>query len=153
MSNNPTISNNYVSTNPDYKVTTRELANQSQVQQVQLDIGTGDTASPVTSSNPLPVTISGSSSGVSSVTETTYSVTTSSSTALASNANRLGGYLLNLSDETIWVSFGGTASNTKIPIFQYGSLPFSCGGVNYTGAINVRHYGTGTKSIFIQWCE
>jgi hypothetical protein len=152
MSNNPVVSNNYVSTNPDYRVSTREVTGGLQVQQFQLDIGTGSDLSPVTLANPLPVTISGSASSTATATETNVNVTTSSSTILASNASRVSGWLMNISDTTIYVSFGATATTSKIPVFQYGTLPISVNGVNYTGAVNAIHAGTGSKSVFIQWC-
>jgi hypothetical protein len=59
---------------------------------------------------------------------------------------------MNISDTTIYVSFGSTASITKIPVFQYGTLPIAVNGVNYTGAVNAIHASSGNKAVFIQWC-
>jgi len=85
-------------------------------------------------------------------TEANVNVTTSSAEILASNSARVSGWLINLSDTTIYVSFGATATASKIPVFQYGTLPISVNGVNYTGAVNAIHGGTGNKGVLIQWC-
>lgn len=50
---NPNV---YNAPNPNYEVKTRELSDNSVVQHVQLDIGTGTSSSLVDASNPLPTT-------------------------------------------------------------------------------------------------
>jgi hypothetical protein len=79
-----------------------------------------------------------SSAAASSVTESSYSVTAASTQALAANANRVGGFLQNNSDEDINISFGGTASSSTTKIFGGGgTLSLIIDGQNcYTGAIN-----------------
>ena len=52
-----TVSNNKTSTEPNYNVAVRKNTESANIQQVQLDIGTGTTSSPVTTANPLPVSI------------------------------------------------------------------------------------------------
>jgi hypothetical protein len=129
MANNPTVSNGWGSNNPDFVVEAE-------------DQGSGVLRQVVNANAPK----------TSSVTEVAVNVTTSSSTILASNSSRRAGWLINLSDTTIYVSFGSTATTSKIPVFQYGTLPLSCNGINYTGAVNAIHAGTGSKGVLIQWC-
>lgn len=126
---------------------------------IQLSDGADDVEGLVGSGNPLPVTTPASSPStviqekVSSVTESVVGVTTGDAEILASNVSRKGGYILNLSDEVVWVSFGNAAAvNTTIPIKKsYGWLDFMCGrfGPVYTGAVNGIHGGSGTKNVFI----
>jgi hypothetical protein len=116
MSNNPVVSNNYVSTNPDYRVSTRELTSGAQVQQFQIDIGTGTDSSPITPANPLPITgtvtvSGGGSSPVSSTASapTFATIGTSTGVLLASNASRKGCTFVNDSSGTIYLGFGASA--------------------------------------------
>lgn len=144
MADNQQVSNPPLGT---YQVRTIEKSGQN-VQSIVLDIGGSGTESLLSSSNPLPT----STASVSNVTETTANVTTSSSTILTSNVTRKAGYVYNISDTTIYISFGSTATTNKIPVSPGGFLTFNCAGINYTGAINAIHAATGTKTVFIQWC-
>lgn len=90
---------------------------------------------------------------VSSATEATGGVTTSSTTILAASASRKGGYIVNESDTDIWISLGGTATaavpSTKVRA-NGGTLSLVIDGKNtYTGAITAIHAGTGTKNVTI----
>lgn len=85
---------------------------------------------------------------VSSVTSSKPNVTTSSTTILAANANRKGGWIKNKSDVSIWVSFGGVAVNTAPSELEPGDvLKFSDDRWIYTGDVNAIHYGVGNKAV------
>jgi hypothetical protein len=101
-------------------------------------------------SGSLPVSITPSTT--SSVTETSVNVTTSNSTILASNTSRTAGWLMNISDTLIYISFGATATTSKIPVYPQGTLALKCGDKVYTGAVNAIHASSGNKAVFIQWC-
>lgn len=124
----------------------------AEMQVMRLDIGVGDAESRVSSSNPLPVSMSGAGStvptAIGTLTESNPTVTTSSTQTLAANASRKGGYLVNISDTDIYVSFGATATTSKQLVqANGGSIPFVISNQVYTGAINSIHAGSGTKTI------
>lgn len=84
------------------------------------------------------------------VTESTATSTTSNTIALAANANRKGGYLVNDSDTDIHVSWGGTpAATTQKVRANGGVLPFMISGQVYLGLIRTIHFGSGSKTLFI----
>ena len=85
-------------------------------------------------------------------THTVISVTTSSSVALAANANRLYALLVNDSDTEIYIKLGATAvANQGIRLNAFGgSYEMSAMlGNLYTGAINAIHAGTGNKVLLL----
>lgn len=137
MTDSVKVSNSYLSSNPDYSVEVEEQ--------------TGNKLRQVVKVAEIP-NISVSPQVTATANEINLNVTTTSQEVLASNTNRKAAWLINLSDTTIYVSFGATATALKIPVFQYGTLPISINGVNYTGAVNAVHTSTGDKGILIQWC-
>lgn len=96
--------------------------------------------------SPIPM-----GSSVSSVNESSVNVTTSSQVLVAANADRIGGYIQNVSDTTINYSYTGTAATTGLKLFPNQSLPFQFGynGAVYTGAMSFIHGGTGSKALMI----
>lgn len=84
------------------------------------------------------------------VTESVFEVTAASTVALAANANRVGGFIQNNSDEDVNISFGGTASSSTTKIFGGGgTMSLIIDGQNcYTGAINAI-CASGGKDIVI----
>jgi hypothetical protein len=85
-------------------------------------------------------------------THTTLGVTTSSQTALAANTSRKYALFVNNSDTEAFLKIGATAvANEGIRLNAYGGsyemLP-SDGSLN-TGAVNVIHGGTGSKTLLI----
>jgi len=81
-------------------------------------------------------------------TQTIISVTTSSTSVLSANANRLAGWVRNISDTTIYVSLSGTASASAPSKLSPGeSLQFGNGTWCYTGAVAAIHAGSGNKSL------
>jgi hypothetical protein len=90
------------------------------------------------------------SPSISTVTESTGSVTTSSTTLLAANTARTGGYIQNTSDTDIYISLGGTATTSKTLVSASGGVfTLLISGRVYTGAITAIHTGTGSKSIVL----
>lgn len=145
MADNPTVANTPLQ---DYKVRGTEIPGLGVIQHLRLDLGTGTSELQVTSSNPLPV--ANSAPVASSVTESSYSVTTSSSMAVAANASRKGGYIQNISDTDMYISWGSTATTTtKTKLFSGASMPLQITNLVYTGAIYAIHGGTGTKTLVI----
>ena len=71
------------------------------------------------------------------VTETLATVGVASSVVLAANATRKGGWVKNISNEYIWVSFSATATAVKPTQLAPGVvLPFVNSGVLYTGVVS-----------------
>lgn len=104
-----------------------------------------DTA--VTDLDPVPVTfvIPGNVT-----TEAWATVTTSSSVVLAANTSRIDGWIKNISDQTIFVSFSGTATTSKpTKLEPEETLPFLGKRAIYRGAISAIHAGTGSKTVEI----
>lgn len=95
-------------------------------QLVQLDIGGDGISSPVTASNPLPVTVSGGSVGGQLVTLTWSRVTLNSGSEariIAANTSRkYGSYLMNNSDvtQTPAVLWGAYRTTSEIAIDSQG---------------------------------
>lgn len=116
-----------------YKVRTSQLTDKSLIQHVTLVDQSGNSA------------LSGQVS--TTTNEGTGNVTTGSAQLLGVNTSRLGGYISNLSDTVIYVSFGGTASATKTPITPGSFIPLGMlGVVCYTGAITGIHFDSGNKA-------
>lgn len=93
--------------------------------------------------------ISISSAAITTLAESNPTSTTSSTTALAANANRKGGYLVNDSDTDIHVSWGGTATTSRQKVrANGGSINFIISGMVYTGAVNTIHAGSGSKTLY-----
>jgi hypothetical protein len=82
------------------------------------------------------------------VTETLINVATSSTPVLPANATRKGGWVRNISDSEIYVSFSTTATSGKPSLLSQGaSLSLSGQGWVYTGAVAAIHAATGTKTL------
>ena len=96
-----------------------------------------------------------SSTGVASYTTPAHSavaVATTSTSVLASNANRLYLLLVNDSDTDIYINLGGAAvASQGIRInANGGSYEMNAGSGNvYTGAIHAIHASTGTKTLLV----
>jgi len=88
--------------------------------------------------------------GVSPATTLVTDVSTTSGEILAADADRMGGYLMNISDVIIYIGFGTeTATNNYTPIKAGGSFPLEINGHPIVSAITARHYGSGNKEITI----
>lgn len=82
-------------------------------------LGTND--SPVSSTNPLPVTLAATSTPL-TPTETVVPVAASSTLVLAASSTRAGGYIVNVSDTTIYLSLNTPADTTGIPLHPNGGV-------------------------------
>lgn len=104
---------------------------------------TSDSSSPIgNSANPWYVRSAKTTSTSQSVT----SVTTSSTPILASNTNRKGAFLKNLSDTTLYISLASTAViATSAPL--YPGEVYNCPEW-YAGAISAIHNGSGSKDLY-----
>jgi hypothetical protein len=139
------VSNQPLSTS--YPVLVDRNAANDGIQVVRLDVGIGTAEDRITSTNPLPTASYPAS--YTTTTETNPTSTTSSTQALAANADRKGGYLVNDSDTDIHVSFGGTATTSKQKVRSGGGvLPLVITGLIYKGAINTIHAGSGSKTLY-----
>lgn len=160
VTNTVTISGT-VTANAGTNLNTSALATEATLATIDTDTGNIATNTSTTATN--TTTIAGAVSGnemqvdivayptVSSVTEATGGVTTSNAEILASSASRKGGYIENVSDTTVWLSLGGTAT-TAAPTSKLtpnGTFGLTIGGVVYTGAVNAIHGGSGTKNVTI----
>lgn len=97
----------------DYPVLTRQNGSGQNIQQVQIDIGTGTGESPVTSANPLPVTDSKNALGT-AATVTNVSGSASSTTIKVSNTSRKELIVFNDSTAILYLLYGsGSASTTN----------------------------------------
>lgn len=105
----------------------------------------------VSTANGFPVQIVKGLSVSSISAETNFDVTTSSQVVLASNASRKGGWVRNISDTIMYVSFSGTAATNKPTKLEPGeSLSFKgFDDVVYTGAVSAIHAGSGNKVLEI----
>lgn len=138
------VTNNPFSTlNADIDVLTDANTSGHKLQVVRLDIGSGTTESRVVGGIPV---IAGT---ITTTTESNVNVTTASAQVLAANASRKGGYLQNISDTDMYISWGGTASNTRTLLTPGSSLPLQITGLVYTGLVRAIHYGTGNKVLTI----
>lgn len=165
MADNVTITNGATNwdadTNSDWTAASDDVSG-VQFQKVKIDLGGDGVSSPLTAgqqakSGSLPVTLASdedtlsvdASSAVSSATESTHGVTTSSTEVIASNSSRKGGFLQNNSDEDVFISFGNTATSSHTKLYKNGgTLSLVLDGVNvFTGAVNAIHAGSGTKTI------
>lgn len=81
-------------------------------------------------------------------TQAAVNVTTSSTTIVSAKTDRRWLYLVNDSDTTIYLSFGGTATlNQGIRLnANGGTLTINASNL-YTGAITGIHGGTGNKAV------
>lgn len=135
----------------DYKVRRSKTTAGEGIQHIRLDIGSGSTESLVTSLNPLPVSGSLSISAATAsaiTTEATINVATSSTSVLASNSSRKGGWVRNISDVDIYVSFSGAATTSKpTRVSPEQSLYLAQWGGIYTGAVSAIHASSGSKSL------
>jgi hypothetical protein len=138
VTNNP-----FSTTNSDYDVLVDQNTTGKNIQVVRLDLGSGTAESRAVGGIPF---IAGTAV---TVTESTGSVTTSSSQVLAANANRKGGYIQNISDTDIYLSWGGTATTSKTLLTPGSSLPLLITGLVYTGLVRAIHAGSGTKTLAI----
>lgn len=118
---------------------------------VKLDIGAEGASSPITAANPLPITgsISSSLASATSATETLAAPTAVSSSVLASNSSRKGGWLKNVGDIAVWVSLSATAATSKPSKLDPGEvLQLASGAVKYTGEVcAITASGTGSLEV------
>lgn len=85
------------------------------------------------------------------VTQSVVGVTTTTATVVAANGERKGGFIVNVSDTTVWISFSGDAVEDEcIPVFPNSSLALDINGYPVKGAIAALHGGTGTKNIVVE---
>lgn len=118
-------------------------------QRIKLDVGNEDETSPVTRSNPLPVTILPSNATSVAVAQVTVGVTTGS-TIISSNTLALkSSYFVNVSDTTIYVSWNSPATTSDIPVLPGGTFQFTAyfGGPLFDASLYGIHGGVGTKNI------
>lgn len=74
---------------------------------------------------------------ISSVTEAQVEIDANNDTVLAANANRLSGYILNTSADTVYLSFSATAVlNDSVPLAPGQYLPLSVDGRLYKGVVS-----------------
>jgi hypothetical protein len=136
------VSNNYVANNPDIPVLADQTAAPvANMQVVRIDVGAGTTESRVNASNPMPVTVNGSSATAlvaSAPTAVSVGVTTTS--VVAANSARRGLYLSNTSTNRISIAFGHPAVlDSGITIYPQGlfwmdAFSFSTAQVNAIAA-------------------
>lgn len=111
-----------------------------------------------TMANSIPVVLASDQSALSATftpstasgvtTEALVSVATTSTSVLASNASRKGGWVRNISDVDIYVSFSATATTAKPSALSPGSsLSLGDSRCVYTGAVAAIHADTGSKSL------
>lgn len=138
------VSNSYLSSNPDINVSTREIANAT-VQNVAIVDASGNQ---ITNFGGGGGGGGGNTAVSSATTQAIVSVTTSNTSILSSNSSRVGGWVKNISDEDIYISFSGTAATNKpTKIRPDASLTLSGDGWVYQGAVAAIHAGTGSKSV------
>ena len=139
------VSNSYLSSNPDIDVRTRVIGN-AIVQDVAIIDASGNQ---ITNFGGGGGGGGGGNTAVSSATtQAIISVTTSNTSILSSNSSRVGGWVKNISDEDIYISFSGTAATNKpTKIRPDASLTLSGDGWVYQGAVAAIHAGTGSKSV------
>lgn len=121
-------------------------------QRVKICFGVEGVATDVSASNPLPVdaTVNASIATVEpgTINETLGGVTTSSTTIIAANATRVGGWVKNISDEPVFIRLGGAASVSLPTKLEPGeSLKLGDGLWCHVGAVAAIHGGSGTKNV------
>lgn len=134
----------------DYKVRAYKDSSTGSTTQVVV-LGRLDSGAivPFTDADPMPVAgnISASFSPVAESAVTTQaliSVADSSTSVLASNANRTMAWVKNISTQTLYVSLSGTAATNKPTKLLAGeSLALGNGTWVYTGAVSAIHADTG----------
>lgn len=72
------------------------------------------------------------------IDEGTASITEVASEAVATNADRIGGFIQNIGASTVWVSTGTAVASACIPLLQYQGIRFNeiIPGRLYKGAIS-----------------
>lgn len=138
MADNQTISNNYASTEPNFKATSKQLTDTSQLQIVALGVYGDGVAVLVDAINPLPVsgTFSASLASASSSNEGRVTAAALSTKVLDPTARKGGRILIGInSPESVNISFSGSASASS-PLYGPGSIiPLADGAVKYVGAV------------------
>ena len=138
------VSNSYLSSNPDINVSTREI-NNATVQNVAIVDASGNQ---ITSFGGGGGGGGGNTAVSSATTQAIISVTPSNTSVLSSNSSRVGGWIKNISDVDIYVSFSGTAATNKpTKVRPDASLTLSGDGWVYQGAVTAIHGDTGSKSV------
>jgi hypothetical protein len=115
-----------------YRVRTTKLtSDDSHIQHVRIDVGSGDSESLLTGANPLPV--SQGKAGSAAITNVNDS--NSSTTILASNVNRIAATVYNDSSALLYLLYGsGTASSTNYTLRIYPNGYHEVHG-NFTGQL------------------
>lgn len=121
-------------------------------QRIKIGFGVEGSFTDVSASNPLPVeaTVNASIATIEpgTIAETLGGVTTSSSTIIAANASRVGGWVKNISDEPVFVRFGGAAAvNLPTKLEPGESVKLGDGLWCHVGAVTAIHGGSGTKNV------
>lgn len=81
-------------------------------------------------------------------TETIIAVGISNTSVLAAYASRIGGWVKNISEDYIWVSFSATATTAKPTKLAPGAtLPLVGDGWGYTGAVSAIQTAGGTLNL------
>ena len=111
MADNQTISNNYASTEPNFRAKSKQMSDGAQLQYVALDISDNTTPSPVTASNPLPVTASFAPPSSATATLSNVAASASNVTILAANGSRKTVILFNDSTAALYLKFGATINS------------------------------------------
>ena len=144
MSNNVTVSNSFVSNNPDIPVRTTDVGtvnSPKHIQHVRIDVGSGSSEE-IWDGN---VSASFSPTKESAITtESVISVQDSSTSVLSSNPDRTVAWVKNISSQPIFVSLSATATTSKPTKLLAGeSLALGNGMWCYTGAVSAIHADTG----------
>lgn len=104
-------------------------------QRTKVTFGTDGTATDVSVSDPLPVTITGASNPA-TATLTNVASSASNVSLLASNTSRKGLVIVNDSTQRVYINFGATASSTAYTYYLEASDTLEILTNCYTGAIN-----------------
>lgn len=88
---------------------------------------------------------------ISSVTEAQVEIDATNDTVLAANANRLSGYILNTSADTVYLSFSATAVlNDSVPLAPGQYLPLSVDGRLYKGIVSGIKSGAAVDVLVVE---
>lgn len=140
---NPTLSNSWLSTNPDIPVRSTSVTSPGanlgkEIQHLRLDIGVAGAESQVSTVNPLPITgtVTPTPSTFAIAAETIVAASTNSQTLLIANASRKFASICNDSTAILRIRLSSTAASittfTVALINQYDYYEVPAG---YTGAI------------------
>lgn len=113
-----------------------DLVSGSHYQRTKVTFGTDGSATDVSSSNPLPVSIIGTSTNPTTSTLTNVASSATNVALLASNSSRKGLVIVNDSTQKLYINFGATASSTAYTYFLNSNDILEITSNCYIGAIN-----------------